>query len=107
MASPYSTRALAWAASESPPAYQVPSGYIFVMRDLDVYSGGGAIINWQLAVNGIAKVAAGQFTVESIAQVATWRGRQVVQAGEFIEFASDGATDGMLSGYLLTADLQP
>lgn len=107
MAVPYSHRFLAWAASETPPSFVVPTGYVAIVRDLDVWSGGGAMINWQLAVNGIAKFAAGQFTVESLAQVATWRGRQVINAGEQLVFQSDGPTDGLVSGYLLTADLAP
>ena len=102
MGAVYSTRFLAWAADESPPAYTVPDGYVAVVRDLDVWSGGGAMINWQLAVNEIAKFAAGQFTIESLAQTAQWRGRQVLNAGEFLVFSSDGALDGMISGYLLT-----
>lgn len=100
----YSTRFLAWASEEEPPSYTVPDGQIAVVRDLDVWSGGGAMINWELAVNTVAKFAAGQFTVESVAQVAQWRGRQVLYAGESLVFSSDGPTDGMVSGYLL-ADL--
>src|SRR5215475_13295339 len=96
----YSTRFLAWAADESPPAYTVPAGYVAIVRDADVWSGGGAMINYQLAVNGVAKFWAGQFTILSIAQVGQWRGRQVVMPGEFLVFSSDGATDGMVSGYL-------
>lgn len=107
MAVPYSHRFLAWSASMTPPAYEVPSGYVAVIRDLDVWSGGGSIINWTLAVNTVAKIAGGAFTLISEQQVATWRGRQIVQAGEFITFTSDGATDGMVSGYLLTDDLAP
>lgn len=98
----YSTRFLAWAATETPPAYTVPDGYVAVVRDIDVYSGGGAMINWVCSVNEIAHFAAGQFTIEALAQTAQWRGRQILNAGEFLVFASDGALDGMISGYLLT-----
>jgi hypothetical protein len=98
----YSTRFLAWAADESPPPYEVPTGYVAIVRDIDIYSGGGAMINWQVAVNGIAKFAAGQFTILALAQTAQWRGRQVVRAGEFLVVSADGAIDGMVSGYLLT-----
>jgi hypothetical protein len=97
----YSTRLLAWAADSTPPPYLVPTGYVAVVRDIDVWSGGGAMINWQVAVNTIAKFAAGQFTIESIAQTAQWRGRQVLNAGEFLVFSADGVVDGMISGYLL------
>lgn len=102
MANVYSIRLLAWSSSATPPPYEVPAGYRVIVRDADVWSGGGAITNWQLAVNDVAKFAAGQFTVESVAQVAQWRGRQVVEAGEFLVFSSDNATDGLVSGYLLT-----
>lgn len=102
MLSVYSVRLLAWAASTEPPPYLVPEGYVVVIRDLDVWSGGGALINWQMGINEVAKIAAGQFTIEALAQTATWRGRQIVQAGELIYFTSDGATDGAISGYRLT-----
>lgn len=101
MANVYSTRFLAWAADESPPAYTVPAGYVAVVRDADIYSGGGEETNWVLSVNEIAHFAAGQFNILALAQTAQWRGRQVLNPGEFLVFASDGSTDGMVSGYLL------
>lgn len=101
MSNVYSTRFLAWAASESPPAFTVPMGYVAVVRDADIYSGGGALTNWVLSVNLVAHFAAGQFTIEALAQTAQWRGRQVLNPGEFLVFAADGSTDGMVSGYLL------
>lgn len=102
MASVYSHRFLAWAASEFPPVAIVPEGYVAIIRDLDVWSGGGAMINWEMGVNGVCKLAAGQFTVESIAQTAQWRGRQLAEAGDEIYFRSDGPTDGAITGYLLS-----
>jgi hypothetical protein len=76
---------------------------VCVVRDADVWSGGGAMVNFQLAVNAVAKFWAGQFTIESLAQVAQWRGRQVLNAGEYLVFSSDGALDGLISGYLLVS----
>ena len=98
----YSSRLLAWSADESPAPFTVPTGFVCVVRDADVWSGGGELINYQLAVNAVAKFWAGQFTIESLAQVGQWRGRQVVMPGEDLVFSSDGATDGLVSGYLLT-----
>lgn len=106
MAYVYSHRFVAWASSSTPPAYVVPLGYVAILRDIDVYSGGGSIIDWHAGINEVCIVAAGQFTVESLPQTLTWRGRQVVNPGEAIYFASDGATDGAISGYLL-ADVGP
>jgi hypothetical protein len=92
---------MAWAAEESPPAYVVPDGYVLVVRDVDVVSGGGAIIIWLWGINDVCKISAGQFTIEAITQHQSWQGRQVLNAGEACYFASDGSTDGAISGYLL------
>lgn len=102
MAIIYSHRFIAWASEATPPGYQVPAGYVAVVRDADVYSGGGSIINYQMFINGVAKFWAGQFTVEAVAQVAQWRGRQVLKAGEILGFTANGALDGSISGYLLS-----
>lgn len=101
MATPYSQRFMAWAASELPAPYTVGPGYVAVIRDIDVVSGGGAIINWVAGINGVCKLAVGQFTIEALNQELQWRGRQVVYPGEEIYFESDGPTDGAISGYLL------
>lgn len=97
----YSTRFLAFSADGTPPPYEVPTGYVAVVRDADIVSGGGAMINWYLEVTEGARFAVGQFTIESIQQALPWRGRQVVYAGEHIAFQADGPVDGMVSGYLL------
>lgn len=97
----YSTRFLAWQASSLVPAYTVPAGYVAVVRDCDVYSGGGSLIDFELSVNGVAKFWAGQFTIESIPQWQGWRGRQVLFPGEELFFQSQYPTDGLCSGYLL------
>lgn len=100
---PYSTRFLAWETTESPPSYVVPAGYVAIVRDVDVWSGGGAIVNVQLEITDHAKFWAAQFTIESVAQVAQWRGRVVLNPGEVLTFTADGPTDGVIGGYLLTA----
>lgn len=101
----YSHRFLAWESVAIPPPYLVPEGYVAVVRDVDVWSGGGSIINYGLDINGIARFWGGQFTVESVPQWAGWRGRQILNAGEYLYFTANGALDGCISGYLLTADL--
>jgi hypothetical protein len=79
----------------------VPTGYIIVVRDADVTTGGGGITNYKLSINGIATFWWGQFTVETVGQSAQWRGRQILNAGEILDFVSDEVTDGCVSGYLL------
>jgi hypothetical protein len=81
----------------------VPDGYVAVVRDIDITAGGGEIINFQVAINDLAKFWVGQFTDESLPQWASWRGRQVLQPGEILAATSDGSTDGLASGYLLLA----
>lgn len=98
----YSTRFLAWAEEELATPYVVPTGYLVIVRDVDVSSNGGAITNWVWGINGICKISGGQFTIEALLQHQEWRGRQVVNAGEAIYFQSDQPTDGAISGYLLT-----
>lgn len=93
---------MAWAAETFPTPYVVPSGYRAVVRDIDVWSGGGAIIQFTVSVNAIARFYGGEFNVESVQQVMQWRGRQILQPGEELTFAATGALDGMISGYLLT-----
>lgn len=100
----YSVRFLGWSASSTPPPYTVPEGYVAIVRDVDVTSGGGAMTNFALVINTVAVIWRGQFTVESVGQSAQWRGRQVLNPGDILDFASDVATDGAVSGYLLTQD---
>jgi hypothetical protein len=92
---------LAWSAEESPPAVAVPDNYVMVVRCIDVVSNGGAIINWQVEIVEGGKFAVGQFTIEALAQLNSWRGHQILNAGEHLAFSSDGSTDGAISGYLL------
>lgn len=101
MSNVYSTRFLGFHEEETPPAYEVPTGYVVVVRDLDVYSAGGVIANWSLSVNGVGIFAAGAFNITATAQTATWRGRQILMPGELLVFAADEALDGLCSGYLL------
>ena len=98
----YSTRFLAWAAEELPPVFEVPNGYVAVIRHIDVVSGGGAMINWVAGINQVCKIACGQFTIEALNQLLQWDGHAVLNAGDQLYFQSDGPTDGQASGYLLT-----
>lgn len=102
MSNVYSTRFMGWAAETIPPLFEVPTGYVAVVRDIDVLSHGGALINWVVSINGVADFAAGQFTILALNQTGEWRGRQVMNPGDQLVFQSDGPTDGLISGYLLT-----
>jgi hypothetical protein len=81
----------------------VPAGFVVVVRNIDVSSGGGAIINWEASINAVARFAGGQFTIEALNQFATWRGHCVLNAGEALVVSADGPIDGAVTGYLLVA----
>lgn len=99
----YSTQFIAWASETNPPAYNVPDGYVAVVRDISITSGGGSVIDWQVELGpAYAIFYRGQFTVESVGQSFHWEGRMVAIPGQWFAFASDGATDGVISGYLLS-----
>jgi hypothetical protein len=97
----YSTRFLAIALGEEDGAYVVPDGYVAVVRDIDCWSEGGAMINWRVSIDGDPAFAGGQFTIESLDQFQTWRGRVVVSAGENIQTSTDGPRGIVVGGYLL------
>jgi hypothetical protein len=98
----YSTRFLAIAISSSDGEYEVPSGFVAVVRDVDAWSSGGIIVNWRVSISGDPAFAGGQFTVEALDQFTPWRGRVIVNAGETIQAITDGPRGLTVCGYLLT-----
>lgn len=80
----------------------IPAGFTAVLRDFDVYWGGG-VIRRAVFLRG----AGGQTIFynsfgDTGGQYASWRGRQVIQAGETFSIFTEDAMDVTLSGYLLT-----
>jgi hypothetical protein len=98
----YSTRFIAIALGATDGEYAVPTGYVAVVRDIDSWSPGGEIVNWRVSLNGDPTFAAGQFTIEALDQVQSWRGRVVALAGETIQATTDGPRGIVVGGYLLT-----
>ena len=101
----YSHRFICFAAETDPPPYEVPEGYLAVIRDISLGFGGGAITDYSVRINGVANFFVGQFTVISIPQAAHWEGRVVAYAGEIIVASAANEIDGAVSGYLLHDDL--
>jgi hypothetical protein len=99
----YSTRFFSVQGAAGGHSTTVPPGQIAIVRDIDVF--------WVLgfSTNSIqvfdetgttfwfANLGAGALTSE----VAQWRGRQVIHAGNAWGFTTSGALDVMISGYLL------
>lgn len=98
----YSTRLLAEAGFTGSAAFEVPSGQVLVVRDIDavVYTGAGYTI--QAGIGGITNFWAVTTGVVAVTQSIQWRGRQVLNPGEQLVIATDAAADFVASGYLLS-----
>jgi len=102
----FSTGFLYYTDSTPNEHYEVPPGFTAVLRDVQVYTGGGAATLY-VAVRASAAapfcnvIALGTLGVNTSAQ---WTGRVVVNEGGFIDIgvSSLGASDSAyLGGYLL------
>lgn len=80
----------------------VPAGYKWILRDFDVYWGGGAIAK-TVYLRGTAGQAIwfNGFAIGG-GQYASWRGRQVINPGKTCAIVTNDAMDVTLSGYQLT-----
>ena len=98
----YSTRFLAEAGFTGEAAFEVPGGYVAVVRDIDavVYTGAGYTI--QAGIGGLTNFWAITTGVVAVTDSIQWRGRQVLNAGEQLVIATDASADFVASGYLLS-----
>lgn len=106
MAPVYSTRILEAAGLASTIVYTVPAGYVLIIRDLDVYCHATGVDHVYLVGATGQTIWHQEFDV-STTFYGSWRGRQVIYAGEQVSITAamsvlDGA-DVTLSGYLLAA----
>lgn len=104
MSDVYSTRLVAAhdQPGSTPLTYVVPAGKTLVIRCIDGYAGPTA-----LGVTFYAKGSAGQVFASAsgaalgVSQL-TWRGREVLYAGETFSLEADDTADLTASGYLLS-----
>lgn len=100
----YSTRFLSVHGVGPVAEYTVPSGFVAILRDLDAFKTGtdeSAVADMVNASAGVA-IWLGHFS--GTASWISWRGRQVIPAGETVEVSATGTTDVSItvSGYLLS-----
>lgn len=100
----YSTRFLAFSTtSTEEETYTVPSGFVAVLRDVDVYHQGGAADGWSVQlVDPLCYLMTGGDT--GSAGLAQWSGRQIFNAGEQLQgtlYSAGDLASMMASGYLL------
>lgn len=104
MAVVYSTLLVAEQGLSAPLSLTVPPGYIWILRDLDLYNGGGlgSAELFLVGSSGQAIYWARQ-TPGSDASVFQWRGRQVIEGGQSVTVnVTSGDWDVSLSGYVLS-----
>lgn len=81
----------------------IPEGFTCIVRDIDVVAGisvGGLVYAY---ANDGAKFAANNFgTVTVDYTLWSWRGRQIIDAGDLLHITTDFECDVRASGYLLT-----
>jgi len=81
----------------------VPSGFVWVVRCIDVFFGGGVVGGtWDVTGDAGQTFAWGSVTA-LLASLQSWRGRQVLEAGVTLGFTSGPGLDVTISGYQLSA----
>lgn len=93
----------------SPVEFSAPVDRVVVIRDVDVYWGGGLSAGVSFRLMGSAgqtiwEVHVNPSTPPYDSQTWQWRGRQVIPPGDTWAISgAGGAFDAAVSGYLLTA----
>lgn len=103
MAAVYSTNLFSGHDVTSWTSSPVPAGDVVIVRDIDVWFGGG-VIGGPWSVFGIVgqTFAWGHFD-GLLAALQSWRGRQVIPPGQTFGFTALPGLDVTISGYVLTA----
>jgi hypothetical protein len=98
----YSTRFIGQNVSPGSPAlYDVPTGYVAVIRDITLVPQASGLTAAQGIISGIAVFY--EVTSGTVAVGQYWTGRVVLTPGETLEFNVAGAACNVtVSGYLLT-----
>lgn len=105
MSSIYSTQIFAQAGVTTDQSFDVPTGLVYILRDLDAYNGGGAGSAEVFLVGSDGQAIAWfRQTPGSDASTFEWRGRQVLEEGQSFGFhVASGTWDLTLSGYVLSS----
>ena len=117
MARVYSTQLLSVRGLQGAAAFTVEPGQVCILRDVDVYWGGGVNLpsvhvmgaDGQTIVEFHPSGAPGAVFPQTVTDALDshswhWEGRQVIEAGQSFSVRSDGdSCDVTVSGYLLDA----
>lgn len=97
----YSTRFIAVQGLVGTQAYTVPVGYRAVVKQVNLYNGGGVSVTTAIW-HGSAGQAIALWSSSLTASDAFFTGMQVFDEGESFDITTNGAWDATVSGYLLT-----
>lgn len=105
MAAIYSTRFLQQVGASLDFFYEVPTGFVAVLRCVDVYQGAVLSSNSLYLQGALAQTIHKWTGGDDQDVISQWTGRQVFSEGETITMHNVGGFDWdyTLSGYLLTA----
>ena len=98
----YSTQLIVVQGLTSAATKVCADGYVMVLRDLDVFYNGLLEASVHMEGSVGQTIYYNGFAAGGNPQYASWRGRQVLNAGESVTIVCDQAQDVSLSGYLLT-----
>jgi hypothetical protein len=106
MADVYSTRFISAVGLTGTSSYTVPNGFVAIIRDLDAYANPIGVVS--LYLHGASGEALWWNSWDAlVAAYASFRGRQVIFAGETFNVEADvtllDSVDVAVSGYLLSA----
>jgi secreted Zn-dependent insulinase-like peptidase len=107
VALPYSRRFISGQTAGSPVVidYLVPTGFVAVLRDVDIYNGTAtAVVSAFIVSPGSPNIVMAALYFSAVNTSVMWRGRQVFPAGATIRVSSSTAGVSVsASGYLLRA----
>lgn len=98
----YSTRFVAEAGFTGSAAFAVPAGYLVVVRDIDVVAFVGTGVTIEAGIGGSAVFWSLTLNPTITPFWGSWRGRQIINAGEQLVISTDAPADFAASGYLLS-----
>lgn len=100
MARVYSARLFGKAGITTPQSVTVPTGFLWVVRDIAILYGGSGSTVAVIAIAGIGEIY--DVVVSNTLFYQQWHGHQVLNAGEQLEIVCTGPADILVSGYQLS-----
>lgn len=98
----YSVSFVQLLAETSPGHVEVPDGFVYVVREVDLYTNGSSEGNGFYFVGAVGQTIESYFTEPSALGSNQWTGRAVFEPGQTFGWVLTGAWDISIFGYQLT-----